>query len=64
MIIGNSNTVTGSGNYVFSQNFNSAKSGGTGNDLVLDEWVIKLLMLNTKNYYAYLGNPKSYIYKW
>lgn len=45
LIIGNNNNVLGTGNYVFSQNFNSAAAGATGNDLVLDEWLVKLAML-------------------
>lgn len=45
LIIGNNNNVLGTGNYVFSQNFNSAAAGSTGNDLVLDEWLVKLAML-------------------
>ncbi len=36
MIIGNSNNVLGTGNYVFSKNFNSATAGSTDNNLVLD----------------------------
>jgi hypothetical protein len=36
IIIGNDNIVLGTGNYVFSQNFNSVAAGATGNDLVLD----------------------------
>lgn len=65
LIIGNDNMVLGTGNYVFSQNFNSAAAGATGNDLVLDEWLIKLAMLQGfTNFVAYFKNPKSYIYKW
>jgi hypothetical protein len=65
IIVGNSNTVVGTGNYVFSQNFNGAKAGNTGNDLVLDEWLVKLAMLqDINNYIAYANNPKSYVFKW
>ena len=65
IIIGNSNMVLGSGNYVFSQGFNSAQSGVTDNNLVLDEWLIKLAMLQgVNNYLAYMANPHNSILKW
>lgn len=65
IIIGNSNMVLGSGNYIFSQGFNSVQSGVTDNNLVLDEWLIKLAMLQgVNNYLAYMANPHSSISKW
>lgn len=65
LIVGNNNMVLGTGNYVFSQNFNAAAAGSTGNDLVLDEWLIKLAMLkDVNNYLAYINAPKGYVYKW
>lgn len=65
IIIGNSNMVLGSGNYVFSQGFNSSQSGVTDNNLVLDEWLIKLAMLQgVNNFLAYMSNPHSSISKW
>jgi hypothetical protein len=67
LIIGNNNAVLGNGNYVFSQNFNSAAAGATGNNLVLDEWLVKLAMLNdpiTTNFINYMNNPKGSIYRW
>lgn len=65
LIIGNNNNVLGTGNYVFSQNFNSAAAGATGNDLVLDEWLIKLAMLqNLNSFLHYMNSPTSYIYRW
>jgi hypothetical protein len=57
--------VLGTGNYVFSQNFNSAQAGATGNNLVLDQWLVKLAMLQDfNNYFNYMSNPHSYIGKW
>ena len=65
LIIGNSNMVLGSGNYVFSQGFNSTQSGVTDNNLVLDEWLIKLAMLQgVNNFLAYMANPHGSIAKW
>lgn len=65
LIIGNNNQVVGSGNYVFTSNFNSAAAGATGNDLVIDEWLVKMAMLNDFNLLLdYLNRPTSYIYKW
>lgn len=57
--------VLGSGNYIFSQGFNSVQSGVADNNLVLDEWLIKLAMLQgVNNYLAYMANPHSSISKW
>jgi hypothetical protein len=65
LIIGNNNQVSGSGNYVFTSNFNSAAAGGTGNDLVVDEWLVKMAMLNDFNLLLdYLNRPTAYIYRW
>jgi hypothetical protein len=50
---------------VFTSNFNSAAAGGTGNDLVVDEWLVKMAMLNDFNLLLdYLNRPTAYIYRW
>lgn len=65
IVVGNNNNVVGVGNFVFSQNYNAVAAGNTGADLVLDEWDIKLAMLqDANNFLAYASNPNSYIFKW
>jgi hypothetical protein len=65
IVVGNNNNVAGVGNFVFSRNFDAAATGNTGGDLVLDEWNIKLAMLqDANNFLAYLNNPKAYIFRW
>ncbi len=63
--MGNNNKVVGVGNFVFSQGYDAVAAGNTGGDLVLDEWNIKLAMLqDVNNFLAYVNNPKAYIFRW
>lgn len=61
IIFGNGNQVFGSNNYVFSQGFNSSSVSNTAisNNLVLDNWLIKLY-----NMYLIPFNPKLSISQW
>lgn len=61
IIFGNQNQVFGSNNYVFSQGFNSSSVSNTAisNNLVLDNWLIKLY-----NMYLIPFNPKLALSQW
>lgn len=57
--------VLGNGSYIFSSNFNSAAASATDNNLVLDQWLVKLgLLQNFSEFMAYYTYPHSYVYPW